>query len=173
MILRANSKWRNIYSWNFSKKSMNLWNLSQDVSLLPPSAQWGRHSILDLCSQEQRAVFHSIPQKRDFFLRGTGHHRFSSCFQLSIAEIKFQVNLVVRWGFPSAKPLLMDWRLYLGQRTADSTGVFTTPSWLMRMASWEVLKLLLPSTKCSAPKVGMSFRERERGRKIILRKNGW
>lgn len=36
MALRENSKWRNIYLWKLSKKSMSLWYLSQDFSLLPP-----------------------------------------------------------------------------------------------------------------------------------------
>ena len=84
---------------------------------------WGR-----LTQSRTKFSLSLQPQKRDFFLRAIGHHHFLFCLQLPIAEIMFQMNLVVRWEFPFAKPLLMDWRLYLGQRTADNTGVFTTLS---------------------------------------------
>lgn len=111
--------------------------LSQDSSLLLFSSV-GRYSAplgadlyysgADLHSQGQRSLSCSSPQKRDFFLRAIGHHHFLFCPQLPIAEIMLQMNLVVRWEFPFAKPLLMDWRLYLGQRTADNIWVFTTLS---------------------------------------------
>lgn len=114
-----------------------MWYLSQDGSFLLPFNSVGHYSAplgadlyyfgADLHTAKNKALSHSSPQKRGFVLRAIGHHRFLFCPQLPIAEIMFQMNLVVM-GVPFCKPLLMDWRLYLGQITADNIGVFTTLS---------------------------------------------
>lgn len=162
-----------------------MWYSSQDGSLLCPFNTVGHYSAplgadlyysgADLHSQGQRSLSCCSPQKRDFFLRlrAIGHHRFLFCPQLPTAEIMFQMNLVVRWEFPFAKPLLMDWRLYLGQGTADNIGVFTTLS-----LAHEERQAEKSSGYCTSPLSAQVLKwechsEKERGRKIILRNNGW
>lgn len=69
----VHSKWRNIYSWNFNKKSMNMWYLSQDGSLLLPFNSVGHYSAplgadlyyfgAALHSQEESSLSLRSPEK--------------------------------------------------------------------------------------------------------------
>ena len=96
---------------------MNMW-YSAKIAPFSHSAQWDTilphwgqtYTILGqtYTVKDKGLSLTPAPQKRDFFLRAIGHHHFLFCPQLPIAEIMFQMNLVVRWEFPFAKPLLMD-----------------------------------------------------------------
>lgn len=157
----------------WAKMAPFFFHSTQWDTILP---HWGQtYTILgQTYTAKNKALSHSSPQKRDLFLRAIGHHRFLFCPQLPIAEIMFQMNLVVRSEFPFAKPLLMDWRLYLGQITADNIGVFTT----LPLAHEERQAEKKSSGYCISPLSAQFLKwgchsEKERGRKIILRNNGW
>lgn len=108
----------------------------------------------------------SAPSQRAIFLWEVQHKLFSYYPQLSVPEAKFWASAGESGGIPSAQPPLVGWSLYLWCGATENTRSLITldPARGVRILWWErqvreTLELLPLSTKCSAPKVGLSFGE--------------
>lgn len=102
MVLRAN-----IHQMNkglFEKIYENLLRRESMVfepRLLPPSPlpiQQSRDSTPDCCNPEHRAPSSLAPCQTTFFPGGTGFQCFLFCISLLVAETKYQMCIVERWG---------------------------------------------------------------------------
>ena len=73
----------------------------------PHTAEWGRHSTGDCCSQEHRAPYSPFPRERAFFLEVSRTSVFLIKSPLPVSEDKSQASAVKSWGLPSLPQLLL------------------------------------------------------------------
>lgn len=100
------------------------------------------------------------------FLRSPGpsppgwaaHRHCLSCPQLLLQRPRSGQVWPIVVDPTHALSLPVEWRLYLGQGTAENTGALLTLT-LACKASWEGLRLLPFPPRCSAFKAGVSLRE--------------